>query len=390
MVNNCCDTEDKLDKKFKIKKANPKAVSGTISMKVAASQNSCCGSITKYNINQEWITGEISTSAGMVPQVLTKLSANDIWGACKVRLGINRMNYKINPGLYAVGIPDNTSPVLVTSNYKLTFDSVRKELDGLDAWIMVLNTKGVNVWCAAGKGTFGTKELVSRISKLKLSQVVSHKTLILPELGAPGISAHEITRQTGFKVVYGPVRAEDIKEFLRAGMKASEEMREVKFNVINRAVLTPIEFIGTLKIAMLVFGIMFLINLFALNPFGIIDFYAFMGALLVGTVITPIFLPWIPVRAFAAKGWILGFIWAALVNMINGWPSIPAYGVLKTAAYLLILPSVSAYYAMNFTGSSNYTSFSGVIKEMKAAVPAIIVTIGLGTVLLLVNSFIHI
>lgn len=326
----------------------------------------------------------------MVPQVLTKLSANDIWGACKVRLGINRMNYKINPGLYAVGIPDNTSPVLVTSNYKLTFDSVRKELDGLDAWIMVLNTKGVNVWCAAGKGTFGTKELVSRISKLKLSQVVSHKTLILPELGAPGISAHEITRQTGFKVVYGPVRAEDIKEFLRAGMKASEEMREVKFNVINRAVLTPIEFIGTLKIAMLVFGIMFLINLFALNPFGIIDFYAFMGALLVGTVITPIFLPWIPVRAFAAKGWILGFIWAALVNMINGWPSIPAYGVLKTAAYLLILPSVSAYYAMNFTGSSNYTSFSGVIKEMKAAVPAIIVTIGLGTVLLLVNSFIHI
>lgn len=390
MANNCCNTEDKFDKKFKIKRADSKAVSGAISMKAAASQNSCCGSITKYDINQKWITGEISTSAGMVPQVLTKLSAKDILGACKVRLGVNRMNYKINPGLYAVGTPDNTSPVLVTSNYKLTFDSVRKELDGLDAWIMVLDTKGVNVWCAAGKGTFGTKELVSRISKVKLSQVVSHKTLILPELGAPGISAHEVTRQTGFKVVYGPVRAEDIKEFLRAGMKASQEMREVKFNVINRAVLTPIEFIGTLKLAMLVFGIMFVINLFALNPFGIIDFYAFMGALLVGTVITPILLPWIPVRAYSAKGWILGFIWAALVNIINGWPSIPAYGVLKTAAYLLILPSVSAYYAMNFTGSSNYTSFSGVIKEMKAAVPAIIVSIGLGTVLLLVNSFIHI
>lgn len=399
MVNNCCNNEDKLDKNFKIKRVKSKSVSRAISMKGVVSQNSCCcgngvkgtyESITKYDLNQKWINGEISTYVGMVPQVLTKLSTNDIWGACKVRFGINRMNYKINPGLYAVGTPDNTSPVLVTSNYKLTFDTVRKELSGLNVWIMVLDTKGVNVWCAAGKGTFGTKELINRVSKVKLSQIVSHKTLILPQLGAPGISAHEVTRQSGFKVVYGPVRASDIKGFLKAGMKATVEMRQAKFNIINRVVLTPIEFIGTLKVAMLVFGIMFVINLFAVTSFGIIDFYAFMGALLVGSVITPILLPWIPVRAFSAKGWILGFIWAVAVNTINGWPSIPVYGVLKTVAYLLILPSVSAYYAMNFTGSSNYTSFSGVIKEMKIAVPSIIASIGLGVVLLLINSFMHI
>lgn len=402
-ASNCCNYENtnKKNAKAKMVRVKPKAVDGSTSSECGSNQNSCCcgGSsvsksscepITKYDTKQRWIVGEVSTSQGTVPQVCTKLYFADIWGTCKVRFGIDRMNYKINPGLYAVGTPDSTSPVLVTANYKLTFDALRKELDGLNAWIMVLDTKGVNVWCAAGKGTFGTKELLNRISKTRLSGIVSHKILILPQLGAPGISAHEVAKQSGFKVVYGPIRAADIKEFLKAGMKAKEEMREVKFNIIDRVVLTPIELISTFKIAMLVFGFMFLVNLIAVNPFGMTDFYALMGAFVVGTVITPVFLPWIPLRAFAAKGWIMGLIWAVTVNILNGWPSIPEYGILKTAAYLLILPSIAAYYAMNFTGSSTYTSFSGVIKEMKVAVPVICVTIGLGIVILMVNSFIHI
>ncbi|WP_368488850.1 mercury methylation corrinoid protein HgcA [Clostridium sp. BJN0013] len=398
---NCCNSGKKLEKNTKVKivRIKQKPTDGSISSKCETTQNSyCCGNgskescepITKYDTKQKWIIGEISTSQGCIPRISTKLAFTDTLGTWKVRFGINRMNYKINPGLYAVGTPDDTAPVLVTANYKLTFDTLRKELGGLNAWIVVLDTKGINVWCAAGKGTFGTKELVSRISKVRLSQIVSHKTLVLPQLGAPGISAHEVTKKSGFKVVYGPVRAEDIKKFLEAEMKATEEMREVRFNIIDRVVLTPVEFVSTFKIAMLVFGVMFLINLFAVNPFGVIDFYAFIGALLVGCVITPVLLPWIPVRAFAAKGWIMGLIWAVTVNILNGWSAIPEYGVLKTVAYLLILPSIASYYAMNFTGSSTYTSFSGVIKEMKIAVPAIAVSIGLGVGLLLINSLIHI
>lgn len=396
---NCCSSGNKIEKNNKVEIVKIKSKITVVSTfsECGTTQNSCCcGSkescepITKYDTKQKWIIGEISTSQGNVPQVSTKLNFTDIWGTCKVRFGVNRMNYKINPGIYAVGTPDNTSPVLVTANYKLTFDSLRKELDRLNVWIMVLDTKGINVWCAAGKGTFGNKELVNRISKVRLSQIISHKTLILPQLGAPGISAHQVTKETGFKVVYGPVRAEDIKEFLEAGMKASEEMREVRFNLVDRAVLTPIEVISTIKIAMLVFGGMFLINLVAVKSFGVVDFYAFIGALLMGCVVAPVLLPWIPVRAFAAKGWIMGLIWAITVNILNGWPALPEYSLLKSIAYLLILPSVSSYYAMNFTGSSTYTSFSGVIKEMKIAVPSIVISIGLGIVLLLVNSFIQI
>ena len=82
------------------------------------------------------------------------------------------MDYKVEPGLYAVGSPDSASPVLVTSNYKMTFDRVRAELGGLNLWLMVLDTDGVNVWCAAGKGTFGIAEFVNRIRVTGLDGIV--------------------------------------------------------------------------------------------------------------------------------------------------------------------------------------------------------------------------
>jgi hypothetical protein len=138
----------------------------------------------------------------------------------------------------------------------------------------------------------------------------------------------------------------------------------------------------------MIFGVLFLLNLMGLGPFGFADFYAYLGATIVGCVLTPVLLPWIPGRAFAWKGWLLGLFWAISVNILSGWPDDPNFRWLKALGYLLILPSVSAYYAMNFTGSSTYTSFSGVLKEMKIALPVIIITILLGIVIILVNSFI--
>lgn len=350
------------------------------------SADSCCSTkpITPYDKNDEWVKGEIITPKGSVPVISTNLCFKDLLGAWKVRWGINRMNYRINPGLYAVGKPDHTSPVLVSANYKLTFDVLRKELSGLDCWILILDTKGINVWCAAGKGTFGTDELVNRISKTGLPEIVSHRKLVLPQLGATGVSAHEVTRQTGFSVVYGPVRAKDIKAFLNSGFKATEEMRTVKFTTWNRLVLTPVELVTAAKFSLVVFGVMFLINLFAVRAFGIRDFIVYSGAVITGTVITPLILPVIPGRAFAWKGWLMGLLWTLGFTWFSGWF---ATGFLLPAiGYLLALPSLSAYFAMNFTGSSTYTSLSGVLKEMKIAVPLIAVSAAAGIILLLINS----
>jgi len=318
----------------------------------------------------------------------TQLTIHDIIGSWKARWGINRMNFKVEPGLYSVGDPDSSSPVLVSANYKMSFDSLRKELTELDVWILVLDTKGINVWCAAGKGTFGTSELLNRIAVVQLEKVVSHRTLILPQLGAPGVRAHEVLKNSGFKVLYGPVEAKNIKEFIHSGMKATAQMRTVKSSAYDRLVLTPVELVGTFKISLMIFGVLFLLNLIGVGPFGLVDFYAYVGAVIVGCIVTPVLLPWIPGRAFAWKGWFVGFIWTVVVNILNGWPDAPQYTLLRALGYLLILPSVSAFFAMNFTGCSTFTSFSGVLKEMKIAVPAIAISIVLGIVLILVNSFI--
>jgi len=348
----------------------------------------CCSeeSTIQYEGNEKWVTGVIKTPIGAIPQVSTELMLDDILGSWKVRWGIGRMNYKIEPGLYSAGSPDNNSPVLVTANYKLSFDMLRKELTGIDAWVLVLDTKGINVWCAAGKGTFGTNELVERIAKVKLSQVVSHRKIILPQLGAPGVSAHEVQRYCGFKVIFGPVRAEDIREFLNSGMKATPEMRIVKFSLYNRLVLTPIELVGALKTLLIFFGVLFILNLLGIGPFGIIDFYAYIGTVFIGCVLTPVLLPWIPGRAFAWKGWLLGILWAMAVNVLNGWPNFPVYSLMRALAYILVLPPISAFFAMNFTGASTYTSLSGVVKEMKLAIPFMIISAGLGIILIFVNS----
>lgn len=342
----------------------------------------CCGSAPIPNA--PYIAGLNVTLAGAIPRVSTALTLRDILGAWRVRWGIGRMSYKVVPGLYSVGKPDENSPVLVTANYKLTFDSLRKELKGLNLWILVLDTKGVNVWCAAGKGTFGTDELVRRIKAVRLGEVINHRTVILPQLGATGVAAHEVATQSGFHVRYGPARAHDVKAFLDNGMKATPEMREVQFTIANRAVLTPVDLVQWLKPLAIFFGILFVLNALGIGNFGLTEFVAFFGAVITGCVLTPILLPWIPGRAFAFKGTLLGLIFTAAIILLSG--GLPQLGILKALSYILLLPSVSAYAAMNFTGSSTYTSPSGVIKEMRVAIPVMLIASIAGIVLLIVGG----
>lgn len=342
------------------------------------SANSC---ITPYNKADKWITGETSTPKGNVPAVSTKLSFIDTLGAWKVRWGVGRMDYKINPGLYAVGNPDHASPVLVSANYKLSFDMLRKELSELDCWILVLDTKGINVWCAAGKGSFGTNELVNRVTIVGLSDIVTHKTLILPQLSASGVSAHEVTKKTGFTVTYGPVRASDIKAFINAGYKATKEMREVQFDLMDRLVLTPMELVPAIQKSLPVLGALFITNKFASRPLDKKDLAAYAGAVLAGSVVTPALLPYIPGKAFALKGWLVGLGWTVKYLSLSG--RFKKGDLLLSTGELLLLPAVSSFLAMNFTGSSTYTSPSGVKKEMKKALPWIVGSAAVGSALTL-------
>lgn len=327
-----------------------------------------------------------------VPVVSTKPDRSDFLGTVMVRWGINRDNYRVDPGLYAVGSPDSSSDVFVTANYKLSFDTVRKNLTGINGWILVLDTKGVNVWCAAGKGNFGTRELVARLKQVDLGKIVSHRKLILPQLGATGVAAHKVKEETGFNVHYGPVRAEDIKAFIESGYRATREMRKVTFKFRDRIKLIPNDFIYGKFFLLGAIALIFLLSLFTTEGISLKNSgdEGLKGVLMVflayftGIVITPALLPYIPFRRFALKGLFTGIILSGILFFTNLTGSNP----LMILSWFLIPPAISSFLAMNFTGSSTYTSLSGVKKEMKTAVPVQIIISAAGIILLVISKFI--
>ena len=307
-------------------------------------------------------------------------------GSWKARWGICRMDHSVEAGLYAMGCPDAHSPVLVTSNYKMTVDRVRENLAGRDIWLLVLDTEGINVWCAAGKGTFGTDELVSRIDKTGLREKVAHRELILPQLGATDVSAHEARKRSGFKVVYGPIRSEDISYFLDNAMTVKPSMRKVRFSLLDRLVLTPIEIVIAMKLMLKVFGTMAILSALGVLPIERADYIGMLGSVFMGTFASPLLLPWIPGRAFSFKGMITGLVWA--ISAVLFLFSKGSANWLQFVSYLLILPALSAFFTMNFTGSSTYTSLSGVEKEIKTALPLIVTALSAGILVRIVSFFI--
>jgi hypothetical protein len=291
------------------------------------------------------------------------------------RWGWKRETHRVAPGLYRLGRPDPDSPVFASANYTLSFDALRSALAGIDAWILVLDTKGINVWCAAGKGTFGTDELVNRIEKSGLSGIVRHRKIIVPQLGAPGISWPEVMRKSKFLVEYGPVRARDLPEYLK-NHKATPAMRRVGFPLTERLVLAPVEFVHT-ALAMAVAAI---VLWFLAGPVAAL---AAVTAVFAGTIIFPVLLPYIPAKDLSVKGLILGFLIAVPFALVWGTnPSLPAWaGAAGAATALLIMPAVIAYFALNFTGCTTYTSRTGVKKEIFRYVPVMVLMAGSGVIL---------
>lgn len=313
------------------------------------------------------------------------MTLSDRAGAWLVRWGIGRLSYLVPAGIYAVGQPTAQDPILVTANYKMSFDILRSQLAGRNVWILVLETNGVNVWCAAGKGTFGTHELVRRIERTGLPQLVSHRRLIVPILGAAGIAAHEVRALSGFEVCYATVRAGDLPEFFDNGMITTPNMRQMTFTLRERLILIPVELMLSLKpLALIGFLLLIVPLLLGLPTAGFQMMAAFYAAALTGLAVTPILLPWLPGRYFSCKGAVAG------LALVLGYYFIGPksdHEMFIIPAAVLILPAVSAFYALNFTGCTPFTSSSGVKKEMLIALPIMGGGILVGTVLALVGIF---
>jgi len=332
----------------------------------------------------------MTTTIKNIPKVSPYWSWNDYAGTIMVRSALGRKSYTVNPGLYRIGNPHAKSEVFVSANYKLSFDVLRRSLKGMSAWILVLDTKGINVWCAAGKGTFGTQELIRQIESTHLADHISTRRLIVPQLGAPGVCAHEVREITGFKVVFGPVRATDIRSFIDSSRKATEDMRTVRFGFIDRLILTPVEISNSLFYLFLAMVFFFLLSGIsrtgyslesALNE-GILSAVFIVAAYLSGAFLTPVLLPWLPSRYFALKGMVTATVIYSGLILIR----IIDFHLFSFIGWLSLSIGVSSFLAMNFTGASTYTSLSGVKKEMRIFVPVQIILSTTGLIIIIISK----
>ena len=339
---------------------------------------------------KHYIVGTIQTPAGVISQISSRIDLKDYLGAFRVRWGIRRDRYRVDPGLYAVGTPNEHSDVLVTANYKLSFDTVRKNLNGLNVWLLILDTKGVNVWCSAGKGTFGTKELINRIHLSSLDKIVQHKRIILPQLGAVGVAAHLVKESSGFTVIYGPVRASDIPPFIRTGYKTTKEMRRVNFGWYDRLKLIPNDLIYNVRYLVILLAFFSLLSGINADGFSLRQASAhiiFLSQIILagyisGIVLTPLLLPYLFFRSFSFKGFLMGTIISSIIVLAETFEN--TIYVIPTIFFLL--SGISSFLAMNFIGASTFTSLAGVKKEMKIAVPIQIASGIIAVVLVILNA----
>ena len=262
--------------------------------------------------------------------------------------------------------------MVVSGNYKLTFDHVRKNLNG-NYWLLILNTDGINVWCAAGKGTFGTLELLYALKSNGVSEVVNHKRLILPQLSAPGIQSPLVEKISGFKIIYGPVYVKDLYNFVDRNYKKTTLESQVQFNLRDRLTVLPLEW---LKPTLSLFILSILLRFLPFLDQSLIGFPVI--GVLVGLLILPLILPFRPFRMFYLNGLILTLILSLFYMTHAGFTFINIGASLLAGVW-------SGYLAYKFTGSTTFTSLSGVKEELKQALPIFISLSGMGILFIIIG-----
>lgn len=157
----------------------------------------------------------------------------DLWREALMTL-LRLFPWSTEPGLRSAGNPGPSSPVLVTGNYDLSVRRLLRALEGVDAWVVVAPSRGINVWCAAAGGHLTSHQVVTALKTSGVEERVEHRRAILPQLSATGVQAREVSQRCGWKLRFGPVYAEDLPRYLAQHEKKSDEMRRVRFGMAER------------------------------------------------------------------------------------------------------------------------------------------------------------
>jgi len=122
---------------------------------------------------------------------------------------------QIEPKLYSVGQTNNKSPVLVTTNFSLTYYTVLGEVEAskVPSYILSVDTEGMSVLTAWAAEKFTPEKISQSLNKFSVKDAVSHNRLIIP--GYVAVMSGDLEEQSGWKTVVGPKEAAGIPSFLK-------------------------------------------------------------------------------------------------------------------------------------------------------------------------------
>jgi NAD-dependent dihydropyrimidine dehydrogenase PreA subunit len=254
--------------------------------------------------------------------------------------------FPVEPGMRIFGTPNENSPVFLTCNFILTLKRLSKYLKDLDCYLLVAPTKGVNVWCAATGGVFTDHSVISIIKTSRVNELVKHRTLIAPQLSAPGIDPEKVQQETGWHITFGPVYAKDIPQYIKNGFNKTNEMQKVSFPILSRLEMATNYFI--------ILVVVLTIPLFIFYSELYLSLIIWMGIMIYGMYI---FFPYLPSRSGFLKAFLSAIIGILTIMGLSMWMT----GTAFTYAHLLVMTFLAtASVGIDMTGMSpNYRSDLG-------------------------------
>ena len=277
----------------------------------------------------------------------------------------------IEPGIYRSGNPSSKSPLLVTCNYDYTYITFMRDIEGLDAWVLVVDSRGINVWCAARGDDFGNRQVLEVIEATNIRDLTTQKTLFLPQLSAGGVAAPKLpmnTKEFPFTIMYGPVWSSDLPTYLETKpVRKPASMRMANFTPFHRvrAWVTHSSFLLRRVYSPTIIGAFLLLIL--LGFFGqpnrywiVIDFIAF--TIVANFIIAMAFPLTNYTRDFLKKAEFFGILTIIAVSILLWFE----HGVLGFIFWNMPLMFWLGYFStMSFSGYTMATS----PREIKAIYP---------------------
>ncbi|MBN2546228.1 MAG: hypothetical protein JXB50_10555 [Spirochaetes bacterium] len=290
-----------------------------------------------------------------------------------------KKKFIIDPGLYYIGEKyDINLNLLVTCNYHLTVHLLWNIVRNRNLRLLVIDTKGINVWCSSGKGQFSSNEILKQLNRYEPEQLTIGKKLeiILPKLSMSGVSLSELRKNFIIPKI-GPIYMRDIPDYL--DKKPLEDRTEDKFefNFKDRLFTLIPSLLQFTKYSLFMAAALFIWNYFFKTN---IHYQVILISIIIA-VLYIIFFPILPTKNFSIKGLFLALflILTAVILLILFKINLP---ILSSVFYIFFISGISLFFALYYTGSSGVSNYSLVKKEVIRYLPL--------SFLLILSSFITI